>query len=322
MRSPSRVCSAIESVGQEFDPHFHHAIDTVETSEHAEGTGDRRVAARIFVSRQGVAAGDGSRGETSRNRGRFTRRGATNLVGNGDEPPNPKGPNARCRETIGTLRSAGRGARSFSGTNQVRLPQSGDEMASGSESGEETGSGRNFRQAAKLIACFLTRRSARSTTGTGMRGWQSRIRGGRFQCDDLRGLSGHSRRFIRIRRYLAEGRRRGGARRTRAAGRGLALRLVADFEEAATGVRRRFIFRAGNVRNLQRHGRETGHGACRLARLRRARECPYSQGFFSITRTCPACQGAGQVIREACVIAGGKDESSANARWRWRSRGS
>ena len=27
----------------------------------------------------------------------------------------------------------------------------------------------------------------------------------------------------------------------------------------------------------------------------------YQQGFFSITRTCPACQGAGQVIREACV---------------------
>jgi len=27
----------------------------------------------------------------------------------------------------------------------------------------------------------------------------------------------------------------------------------------------------------------------------------YQQGFFSITRTCPACQGAGQVIREACT---------------------
>jgi molecular chaperone GrpE len=27
----------VESVGQEFNPHFHHAIDTVETSEHADG---------------------------------------------------------------------------------------------------------------------------------------------------------------------------------------------------------------------------------------------------------------------------------------------
>jgi molecular chaperone DnaJ len=27
----------------------------------------------------------------------------------------------------------------------------------------------------------------------------------------------------------------------------------------------------------------------------------YQQGFFSITRTYPACQGAGQVIRDACV---------------------
>jgi molecular chaperone GrpE len=30
--------SRIESVGQEFNPHFHHAIESVETSEHADGT--------------------------------------------------------------------------------------------------------------------------------------------------------------------------------------------------------------------------------------------------------------------------------------------
>jgi molecular chaperone DnaJ len=27
----------------------------------------------------------------------------------------------------------------------------------------------------------------------------------------------------------------------------------------------------------------------------------YTQGFFSITRTCPACAGVGQVVREACT---------------------
>ena len=26
----------------------------------------------------------------------------------------------------------------------------------------------------------------------------------------------------------------------------------------------------------------------------------YQQGFFAITRTCPACQGTGQVVKEAC----------------------
>jgi molecular chaperone GrpE len=30
--------SRIESVGQEFNPHFHHAIESVETSEHSDGT--------------------------------------------------------------------------------------------------------------------------------------------------------------------------------------------------------------------------------------------------------------------------------------------
>jgi molecular chaperone GrpE len=28
----------VESVGQEFNPHFHHAIESVETTEHADGT--------------------------------------------------------------------------------------------------------------------------------------------------------------------------------------------------------------------------------------------------------------------------------------------
>src|SRR5206468_8609051 len=26
----------------------------------------------------------------------------------------------------------------------------------------------------------------------------------------------------------------------------------------------------------------------------------YQQGFFTITRTCPACQGAGQIVKERC----------------------
>ncbi len=32
----------------------------------------------------------------------------------------------------------------------------------------------------------------------------------------------------------------------------------------------------------------------------------YQQGFFSITRTCPACQGAGKVIRDTCVTCRGQ----------------
>ena len=26
----------------------------------------------------------------------------------------------------------------------------------------------------------------------------------------------------------------------------------------------------------------------------------YQQGFFTINRTCPACQGAGQIVKERC----------------------
>ena len=31
-----------------------------------------------------------------------------------------------------------------------------------------------------------------------------------------------------------------------------------------------------------------------------------SQGFFTVERTCPACRGAGQVIRDPCEVCGGK----------------
>ena len=51
----------IESVGKEFDPHFHHAIERVETAEHADGTVIGELQPGYTVSRSRPAAGDGPR---------------------------------------------------------------------------------------------------------------------------------------------------------------------------------------------------------------------------------------------------------------------
>ena len=51
-----------------------------------------------------------------------------------------------------------------------------------------------------------------------------------------------------------------------------------------------------DVRDLLGHGRQGRHQAEGLRELRRRRAMRHAQGFFTIERTCPACQGRGQMI--------------------------
>lgn len=98
----------------------------------------------------------------------------------------------------------------------------------------------------------------------------------------------------------------GGGRRGRGSRgqRGADLRydMSLSFEDAAAGVSTKIrISRHENCEACQGTGAKPGSGmaACRTCGGRG--QMSYQQGFFSITRTCPACQGAGQVIREACA---------------------
>src|ERR1700729_184345 len=102
---------------------------------------------------------------------------------------------------------------------------------------------------------------------------------------------------------LGGGRRRGG----RGGGRGqrgadLRYDMSLSFEEAAAGVT--------TTIQLSRHelceackgtGAKPGTGTTTCRTCGGRGQMAYSQGFFSITRTCPACQGAGQVIKDACT---------------------
>ena len=97
----------------------------------------------------------------------------------------------------------------------------------------------------------------------------------------------------------------GGGRRGRGqrGQRGADLRydLALTFEEAAAGVTSTIkLDRFESCEGCHGTGAKPGSGmvACRTCGGRG--QMAYQQGFFSITRTCPACQGSGQVVREAC----------------------
>ncbi|MGA3292970.1 MAG: molecular chaperone DnaJ [Candidatus Acidiferrales bacterium] len=97
------------------------------------------------------------------------------------------------------------------------------------------------------------------------------------------------------------GRRGRGSRGQR--GADLRYDLSLTFAEAAAGVSTKIrMTRRENCETCKGTGAKPGSGGMTTCRTCGGRgQMSYQQGFFSITRTCPACQGAGQVIREACT---------------------
>jgi molecular chaperone DnaJ len=96
----------------------------------------------------------------------------------------------------------------------------------------------------------------------------------------------------------------GGGRRGRSrAQRGADLRydMTLSFEEASAGVTTKIkLPRQQYCEACNGTGAKKGTGvqACQTCAGRG--QVAYQQGFFTITRTCPACQGAGQIVRERC----------------------
>ena len=96
----------------------------------------------------------------------------------------------------------------------------------------------------------------------------------------------------------------GGSRRGRSrAQRGADLRydMSLTFEEASAGVTTKIkLPRQEYCEACNGTGAKKGTGvqACQTCGDRG--QLAYQQGFFTITRTCPACQGAGQIVKERC----------------------
>jgi molecular chaperone DnaJ len=95
-----------------------------------------------------------------------------------------------------------------------------------------------------------------------------------------------------------------GGRRGRRAQRGSDLRydMTLSFEEAATGVNTKIkIPRQEFCSACKGTGAKAGTGVVACQTCGGRGQLAYQQGFFTITRTCPACQGAGQIIKERCA---------------------
>jgi molecular chaperone DnaJ len=96
---------------------------------------------------------------------------------------------------------------------------------------------------------------------------------------------------------------RGGGR-SRRARRGSDLRydMSLTFEEAATGVNTKIkIPRQEFCSACNGTGAKAGTGVVACQTCAGRGQLAYQQGFFTITRTCPACQGAGQIVKERCT---------------------
>jgi molecular chaperone DnaJ len=97
------------------------------------------------------------------------------------------------------------------------------------------------------------------------------------------------------------GGRRGGRRRSQ---RGSDLRydMTLTFEEAAAGITTKIrIPRQEYCSSCNGTGAKAGTGVATCQNCGGRGQLAYQQGFFTISRTCPACQGAGQIVKERCL---------------------
>jgi molecular chaperone DnaJ len=95
----------------------------------------------------------------------------------------------------------------------------------------------------------------------------------------------------------------GGGRTRRRQQRGADLRydMTLTFEEASAGVTTKIkLPRQEYCESCNGTGAKKGTGVVACQTCGGRGQLAYQQGFFTITRTCPACQGAGQIVRERC----------------------
>jgi molecular chaperone DnaJ len=96
------------------------------------------------------------------------------------------------------------------------------------------------------------------------------------------------------------GRRRAGGRRVQ---RGADLRydMTLTFEEAAGGITTKIrVPRQEYCESCNGTGAKKGTGVAACQACGGRGQIVYQQGFFTINRTCPSCQGAGQIVKERC----------------------
>jgi molecular chaperone DnaJ len=100
---------------------------------------------------------------------------------------------------------------------------------------------------------------------------------------------------------MFSGGRRGAGRGRSQRGADLRYDMTLTFEEASAGVATKVkLPRQEYCETCNGTGAKKGTGVVACQTCSGRGQLAYQQGFFTITRTCPACQGAGQMVRERC----------------------
>jgi molecular chaperone DnaJ len=101
------------------------------------------------------------------------------------------------------------------------------------------------------------------------------------------------------------GRSRGGTRRSR--GRDLALEVEIGLDEAAAGIEREIkLNRAETCPVCRGSKRKAGTRPTACPACGGRGQVRYQQGFFTMARTCPRCQGGGEINASPCETCQGK----------------
>ena len=126
--------------------------------------------------------------------------------------------------------------------------------------------------------------------------------GGASPFDDI--FDAFFGRVVRGARLAAPARGRGPQSATR--GDDLEYPLRITLREAAFGVSKNIAFRRHeNCSDCGGSGAAKGSSQDNCPQCGGAGQVRMSQGFFSITRTCPRCQGSGRIIKDPCRTCGG-----------------
>ena len=106
----------------------------------------------------------------------------------------------------------------------------------------------------------------------------------------------------------------GGSRRSSRAqrGRDLQYELTLSFEEAVFGKQSEIkIRRMENCATCLGSGAEPGHGPTVCQQCAGRGQVRFQQGFFSVARTCPVCNGTGSLVKNPCHTCRGEGRQSA-----------
>ena len=110
---------------------------------------------------------------------------------------------------------------------------------------------------------------------------------------------------------MGGGQRRSGGGSRAQRGRDLQFELTLSFEEAVFGKQTEIeIRRMESCGTCSGSGAEPGHGPTVCQQCGGRGQVRFQQGFFSIARTCPVCNGAGSIIKDPCKTCRGEGRTS------------